>query len=125
MAEPATQLKSDSPPPAISTSVRPRRGRWFKRGLFLLLMFGTIGWFAPAIVATTELRNHVPKLLFPTFPGVIEFDQASLGWNSPVVIKSLRGKDENGQPLFEVGQFSTNESLFTLATRAGNFGTFS
>lgn len=125
MADSVAQMKPDLPTETIAKNVRPRRGRWLRRFFFLLLMVGTIGWFAPAIVATTELRNHVPRLLFPTFPGMIEFEEASLAWTSPVVIKNLSAKDENGQPVLEVGQFSTSESLFTLATRAGNFGTFS
>ena len=123
MADPVAIPKSDPTQLPDSKLVRPKRGRWRKRCFYFLVLFGILGWFAPTIVAITELRNRVPKLLVPNFPGDIEFGETSLGWMSPIVIKNLVVKDEDGRALLEVGQFSTSETLWTLATRAGNIGT--
>ncbi len=101
---------------------RPSGGRWLRRGGLLLVLLATVVWFAPAIVAKTSLRQRIPKLIFPTYPGTVEVGETSIGWFSPVVVKGLRAEDEEGHTLLDAKEFSTVETLWTLATRQTNLG---
>ena len=85
-------------------------------------MLGTLIWFAPAIVAQTSLRQRIPKLIFPTYPGTVEVGETSIGWFTPIVVKGLRAEDEEGHTLLDAKEFSTVETLWTLATRQTNLG---
>ena len=92
------------------------------RGGLLLTLLATAVWFAPAIVAQTSLRQRIPKLIFPTYPGTVEVGETSIGWFSPIVVKGLRAEDEEGHTLLDAKEFSTVETLWTLATRQTNLG---
>ena len=92
------------------------------RGGLLLTLLATAAWFAPAIVAQTSLRQRIPKLIFPTYPGTVEVGETSIGWFSPIVVKGLRAEDEEGHTLLDAKEFSTVETLWTLATRQTNLG---
>ena len=96
--------------------------RLFVLCLVLLSSLAGLAWFGPNIVAATALKQQVPKFLFPSFPGKVELGETSLGWLSPVVIRDLKVTDDQGQPLLEVREFSTSETLWTLATRANDLG---
>src|SRR5689334_155057 len=76
--------------------IKPRR-RWFSR-LFILLgcSLALVGWFAPMIVAQSDLKQQVPKLLFPLYPGKVEIGSASLDWLQSVVVRDLRATDGDG-----------------------------
>lgn len=124
-----TQVTNQSPAPAAAIepasskpSAKPR-GRWAMR----LLMIGgcCLGlaiWFAPMIVAETALKQQVPRLLFPLYPGTVEIGSASLGWLQPVVVHDLRAEDAEGNPFLEVKEFSTSEPLWKLAVSQANLG---
>ena len=79
-------------------------------------------WFAPMIVAETALKQQVPKLLFPLYPGTIEIGAASLGWLQPVIVRELRAEDAEGNPFLEVKEFITSEPLWKLAVSQANLG---
>lgn len=115
---PTTAVPS-TPTPAAT---RPR-GRWALR-LFMLLgcCLGVALWFAPMIVAETSLKQQVPKLLFPLYPGTVEIGSASLGWLQPVVVRGLRADDAEGNLFLEVKEFSTSEPLWKLAVSQANLG---
>ncbi len=94
----------------------------------LLLLFAVslaaVVWFAPLIVAKTALRQQVPKLLFPQYPGAIEVGSASLGWLQPVVVQNLRAEDAEGHLLLNVKEFSTSLTLWQLTMSRANLGRF-
>ncbi len=118
---------TSSAPHSLNSSVtaRPQRrggGRWLMFGFLLLAMLATTVWFAPAIVAKTALRQRIPGLIFPTYPGKVEVGETSIGWFSPIVVKGLRAEDETGHLLLDAKEFSTVETLWTLATRQTNLG---
>ncbi len=91
-------------------------------GFLLLAMLATTVWFAPAIVAKTELRQRIPGLIFPTYPGKVVVGETSISWFSPIIVKGLRAEDETGHTLLDAKEFSTVETLWTLATRQTNLG---
>lgn len=110
------------PKPAVPAASGFRR-RWSQRLLALLLLVGILGWFTPIIVATTELRNQIPKFLFPSFPGEIQLGETTSNWFSPIVIKNLSIKGDDGQQLLDVEKFTTGETLLNLVTRPQKLGT--
>jgi translocation and assembly module TamB len=102
--------------------IKPRR-RWFSRLLMLLgCSLVVAGWFAPMIVAQTELKQQVPKLLFPLYPGKVEIGSASLGWLQSVVVRDLHATDAEGNPFLDVKEFSTSLPLWKLAVSQANLG---
>lgn len=103
-------------------AAKPRR-RWIGRLALLFLGVVTAAvWFAPLIVAQTSLKQRVPKLLFPLFPGAVEVGSASLNWLRPVVVDNLRAEDADGHPFLEIKQFSTSEPLWKLVLSQANLG---
>jgi hypothetical protein len=110
-------------PASVAAKSRPKRFRWIKRFFYLLVLFGSLGWFAPTIVATTGLRNHVSKILFANFPGEIQLGEMSLGWMSPITIKNLKVTSEDGSPLLELGEFSTSQTLWSFVSQQHQLGT--
>ena len=108
--------------PVVTAPAKPRR-RWLGRLFFLFVCcLGAGLWFAPMIVAETSLKQQVPKLLFPLYPGTIEIGSASLGWLQPVVVHNLKAEDAEGHPFLEVREFSTSEPLWKLALSQANLG---
>ena len=122
MADNVSTAAPTTSSPAKLPVKRKWAARFFVLGLMLLVSLAGITWFGPNIVAATALKQRVPKLLFPSFPGNVELGETSLGWLSPVVIHGLKATDDQGQPLLEVREFSTSETLWTLATRATDLG---
>jgi len=117
VSKPAAQQDVAVKPP------QPKRRRWLNRGLCFIVILGICCWFAPIIIATTELRNRLPKLLVPNYTGEVVFGELSLNWTSPVVVKNFHVRDEDGHDLLEVAQISTSETLWQIVTRPGNIGT--
>ncbi len=101
---------------------RERRGlsRWW----VLFVLSGIAVYFLPAIVARTSLRQQIPQLLFPRLSGQVELGETSLGWFSPVDIRSLTLTDRNGKTLATVDRLSSSSSLWGLITRPRNLGEF-
>src|SRR4051794_38584735 len=76
-------------PPPIAPSPTPappksRRKRWLVRLLPLVTLLALTVWFAPTIVAKTELRNWFARKALADVRGSVEVGGASLGWLSPV-----------------------------------------
>lgn len=88
----------------------------------LTVALGATGWFAPMIVATSSLKQQIPKILFPKYPGTIELGNASLGWLQPVVVQDLNADDAEGNPFLNVKEFSTSLPLWRLAINPSNLG---
>src|SRR5262249_52864426 len=121
--DPVLTAKTEKSPAA--TAKRKSRWwiRWPVRCFYFTTFIGILGWFAPAIVANTELRNLVVKLLLPQFPGQIEIGETSLAWMSPISIKNLNATDDAGNPLLEIAHFSTSEPLWKLVKQQAQLGT--
>ena len=123
MADPAAKSKLNPPLTNAEKPTKHKRGRWLRRGILFGAVAGLLIWFAPIIVAKTALRHQLPKLLFPTYPGDIQFADLSLLWTAPVVINDITIGDDGGQPLLFAKQFSTGEPLWKLIARPRELGT--
>jgi hypothetical protein len=98
---------------------RRNRGKWLRRGLFVLILLGVVGLSAPTVLSLTVLKRSVPKMLVPMLHANIDWSELSLGWLSPVVIKDLKIADLEGRPLLDVQKISTDRPLWALAARSG------
>ena len=118
---PQSPAATPSTAPA-SPKAKPRR-RWLVRLLLLMVCSLAIAvWFAPQIVAETSLKQQLPKLLFPLYPGHVEIGSASLGWLQPVVVRNLRAEDAQGHLFLDVKEFSTSEPLWKLIVGKSSLG---
>ena len=102
MAETAPKtLESSGSSKSVPDKSRSSSGRWLVRGGLLLALLATAVWFTPTIVAKTSLRQHIPKLIFPTYPGTVEVGETTIGWFSPIVVRGLRAEDAEGHTLLD------------------------
>ena len=114
---------TESPVPVARNAGTSRGRKWIFRFVFLpTLGLGILVWFAPMIVATTALRQRIPRLLFPTYPGKVEVGAASFGWFLPVVVRDLHFKNAEGHPLLDIREISSSEPLWKLMTGRSNLG---
>jgi translocation and assembly module TamB len=116
-----------TPPPAAAPSSPPpvsRRRRWLKRLLPLTTVLGLGVWFAPAVVAKTELRNRFARQALADLHGSVEVGSASLGWFSPVELRDVIIKDEQGRTLVSVPKVMSQKSLLALARSSADPGEF-
>ncbi|AMV27627.1 hypothetical protein VT84_24710 [Gemmata sp. SH-PL17] len=109
--------KRPVPPP-------PRRRRWFVRLLPLVTLLLVGAWFAPTIVAKTDLRNRFARKALADVRGSVEVGGASLGWFSSVELRDVVIKDETGRPIISAAKIESQKSLISLARNQGEPGEF-
>lgn len=99
-----------------------RSGSWLRSLAVLVILGGWAVWAIPSLVAMTELRQQVPKYLFPQFRGNIELGETRLNWMSPVVVKEIEIRDRDGTRLLKIGVFRTTQPLWKLITQPSSLG---
>jgi translocation and assembly module TamB len=110
--------------PAAVPAPGSRRRRWLKR-LLPLPTFLVLGvWFAPAIVAKTELRNRFARQALADLHGSVHVGSASLGWFTPVELRDVTIRDEAGRAVVSVPKVTSQKSLFALARNQSEPGEF-
>lgn len=112
-----------APLPATTAPV-PRRRRWLKRLLPLLTLVVLGVWFAPVVVAKTDLRNHFARKALADVRGSVEVGSASLGWFSPVELRDVTIKDESGRTILNVPKITSQKTLLDLARNQAEPGEF-
>lgn len=118
-------------PPPVTPPVKPaappsasRRRKWLKRLLPLPTLLALLVWFAPAIVAKTELRNRFARQALADLRGSVHVGSASLGWLSPVELRDVTVTDEQGRPLVRAPRVTSHRSLLALARNRSDPGEF-
>ncbi len=111
-------------PDVLLDAPRPRhRVRNFLIGCSLVMaVLVALVWFAPAIVATTSLKQSVLATATAGLNGTVEVGELSLGWFSPVEIHAVTVTDSNGKPAIQVAKISTSKSLLALALNHADVG---
>jgi hypothetical protein len=90
--------------------------------LFLLAL--AAAWLAPAVVARTELRNRFAREALADLRGSVTVGGASLGWFSPVELRDVTVKDEQGRTLLAVPKVTGSKTLFALLRDKSDPGEF-
>lgn len=117
--------ETTTPPPAGAPAPKtPRRRKWAKRLLPLVTLLVLGAWFAPAIVAHTDLRNRFARQALTDLRGGVNVGSASLGWFSPVELHDITITDEAGRTLVTAPKATSQKSLFALARNAAEPGEF-
>ena len=117
-ATPATAPAAPTPPAAPR-----RRRRWFWRLMPLVTLFVCV-WFAPVIVANTNLRNRLAKQALADVHGSVEVGGASLSWLSPIELRDVTIRDDAGRTLVSVAKVTSQKSLLALARNQSEPGEF-
>lgn len=121
----AGTLASDSP----TTAAAPvRRRRWLRRFVLatLLLAVGLagLGWFAPAIVCRTSLREMaIRNAVAGQIDGSVTVDSISASWLEPVELRGVHIRDAAGNPVADIESISTSKPLHELARNQADLGT--
>ena len=113
--------------PFTSKAAAPRRRsrwRWLVRLLPVATLLALAVWFAPAIVAKTELRNRFARQALADVHGSVEVGGASLGWLTPVELRDVVIKDEAGRTIFTAPKITSQKSLFDLSRNKAAPGEF-
>lgn len=109
-------------------TVTPARPSWLRRQfrrLFLLgLGLAVLVWFAPAMVANTDLRHQAAAWIFGDLQGTIHVGQASLGWFAPVVLHDVEVRDPDGELLLTAPRVESAYTLLQLASHPEDLGPF-
>ena len=112
---------AEAPPAAV---VKPRRRRWPRRVLGLLVLLAVGVWFAPAVAARTGLVERVVRSAAADLRGSVEVGGASLGWFRPVELRDVVVKDRQGRVLLTAPKVSSSKTLFALACNRADLGEF-
>lgn len=96
----------------------------FRRFLILLFLGGLLIWFAPNMVAATNLRNVVANWIFSDLRGEITMSSASLGWFMPVKCYEVEIRNENGEILAQAPTVVSDKTLLELLLNLQQLGTF-
>lgn len=117
-------MSAETGTPSTGAPRRPsRRKRWIKRLVPLTLLLLAL-WFAPAVVAKTELRNRLARIALSDVRGSVDVGGASLGWLAPVELRDVTIRDEEGRPVASAAKISSHKSLAALARDRTDPGTF-
>jgi hypothetical protein len=115
------------PPVPLAKSAAPKRSRrrkWGKRLLPLATLLVLGAFFAPAVVAKTELRNRLARQALADLRGNVHVGDASLGWLSPVELRDVTVTDEAGRTLVSIPRIRSQKALVVLARNADDPGAF-
>ena len=98
--------------------------RWARRLLPLVVLLVLLVWFAPTIVAKTELRNRIARAATADLKGTLHVGGASFGWFSPIELTDVTITDEAGRTIATVPKVTSEKSLLALARNRADLGTF-
>jgi hypothetical protein len=108
----ALLVKSAEP----ATTERPRK-RWLGRLLLTLFIALGVGcYFLPQLAAQLCRSRDGLAWISGSPPGMVEVGNASLGWQSPVLLSEVKVKDRQGNSVAQVASVTSKRSLWDLLT---------
>jgi hypothetical protein len=103
----------------------PSRLRWLvARSLFLLVLLAVLVLIAPSVLSASGVWKSVLNWAAPELAAQIDAGSLSLAWWSPIEVRDLVVKDEQGQPIAEVPLVRSQKSLWQIAANSQDLGTF-
>lgn len=106
---------------------KPKRSllSWFISRLFILaVLLGLLALFAPNIIAATPVWKYLLAWSAPELAGKVEIASLSLAWWSPLELKNIALRDQQGQPLAEIPQVRSRKMLWQIAADTSDLGVF-
>lgn len=109
---------STSPSTAVNPpGTRSRFWNWVGNFVFLgLIVGGLVIYFLPSIVARYIIRGEAAAWVTAHLSAHLEIGDATLGWQSPVLLHDVVVRDEHGQQLAAVSSITSRQSLWELLT---------
>ena len=108
---------------AADASKQPRRrGRLGKFVIAVVLGIAALAWFAPTIISATGMLNSLVGYVVPKLDGQVQIDGATLGWLSPIELRSVSLKDTEAGDLAIVDNIATEKTLWTLLRDQSDIG---
>lgn len=109
-----SQENSSTAPAKKSPSFMRRVLRYF----VMLSILATIGllclpWIASSVISQDTAEDWISDQI----PGEIQIGNASIGWQSPVMLNDVSYSDEQGKKLVDVKAVTSNQSLWDLFRR--------
>lgn len=101
-----------------------RRRRWPYFLVAILIALAAMVWFAPAIVARTNLKNQLLRSATAEIKGTVSVQSLSLGWMSPVELHGVSIVDEAGNEVVRVERIVSEKTLASLAGNKHDLGRF-
>lgn len=101
-----------------------RRRRWSRAVLPVVLLILGVLWFAPMVVARSDLRNRFVREATADLRGRVTVGGVSLGWFSPVELRDVVVKDEQGRTLLAVPKVTGSKTLAGLLRDRSDPGEF-
>ena len=89
----------------------------------LLLLVGTIVFFAPIVIGRFGFWKQVLPLASPALAKQVNIASLQLGWFSPIEVRGLVIKDGD-QPLAELPLIRSRKTLLAIALNSKDVGTF-
>ena len=83
-----------------------------------------IVWLLPVMIAHTSIIDRVVQSAASELHGTVHVKSASLGWFSPVVLRGVEVRGEDGQPILEVPEARGDASLLTMLMNKSRLGHF-
>ncbi len=109
---------------APAAKPRPRRSRWKRRVVWLMLLAVGLLAAAPMIVARTSLRERIVPWLFPEFVGTVTFESVSLSWFHPVRFGDVVIDDESDRRVASAQSLESSATLLELLSHPSELGSF-
>lgn len=83
--------------------------------LILLIVAGTLTWFAPQIISRTALKDSILPLVLKHYPADIKTGAVTLSWSQPVAFQNIVFQDFAGRDVARIKQIQTQKTLWELA----------
>ncbi|MCA9081027.1 MAG: DUF748 domain-containing protein, partial [Planctomycetaceae bacterium] len=103
-------------PPLSPTEPTRRKGGLGRLFLIGLILLAVGAWFLPSIAGQMWSKTDVTQLLGTDLPASVQFDNASLSWQAPVLLRDVAISDRHGRVSANIGAVTTGQTLWQLVT---------
>ncbi len=111
----ATNSETDANSPEKSRKKPPSFLRLVQRSMTTMGIIVLVGLFCLPWLASSFLKQQTAeKWISESLPGNIKIGDASVGWNSPVMLNDVVFEDEAGKKLAEIKAVTSNQTMLDL-----------
>jgi len=96
--------------------------KWLWRLIAIGLASVVLIYFVPFIIAKTPLLDWAVRKGLSDLHGTVQISDASLGWFSPVELRGVAVREDDGQTVAEIGAVRSDRTLLSLMLDSTNVG---